>query len=132
MLIKTEQIVLYDGDCAFCNRTVAFVFKNEKNSEVYFSPIQSDFSSNYFETNNLPRPDLNTFYFIEYGVVYEKSSAAIRLSRYLKFPYSLMQISWIIPRFIRDGVYNKIARKRHLIAKGYCFIPTQEQRDRLL
>ncbi|MDX2362658.1 MAG: DCC1-like thiol-disulfide oxidoreductase family protein [Crocinitomicaceae bacterium] len=127
-----DQIVFYDGDCGFCNHIVAFVLKHDKTQEIKFASIQSDFTLKLFEELELQKPDLSTFYFLEDGNMYEKSTAALRLGKYLKFPRSMVGVFWIVPRFIRDAGYNFIAKRRRRLSKGYCVIPNEDQRTRFL
>ena len=129
---NNTRIVFYDGECGFCNHIVAFVLRHDKTEKVQFAPIQSGYTSRLFDGLGIKQPDLSTFYFFEDGVMYEKSTAALRLGRYLRFPHSLVRVFWIVPRFIRDGGYNFIAKRRRRLSKGFCIVPNEEQRSRFL
>jgi len=127
-----KQIVFYDGECGFCNRTVGFVLKHEKSSEIYFTALQSEFSKQFFEAKNIHLIDFETFYFFNDGVLHERSTAGLELSRYLRFPYSLgIYLKWI-PKKWRDAVYNRIAKNRKKLAGDYCFLPDSVHRKRFL
>ena len=130
--ITPKQIVFYDGDCGFCNRTVGFVLKHEKSSEIYFTALQSEFSKQFFEAKNIHLIDFETFYFFSDGELYERSTAGLELSRYLRFPYSLVICLKWIPKKWRDAVYNRIAKNRKKLAGNYCFLPDTEQRKRFI
>ncbi|MBL4861993.1 MAG: DUF393 domain-containing protein [Crocinitomicaceae bacterium] len=132
MIKSNDLIVFYDGDCGFCNRTVAFVLKYDKTKRIQFAAIQTEFTQALFKAKNLPSPDLSTFYFLENENVYQKSTAALRLAKHLKFPRSFLRFFWIVPRFIRDGVYDFIAKRRQRLSNGYCVIPSKEDRERFL
>lgn len=127
-----DRIVFYDGDCGFCNRTVQFVLKNDRSRSIYFAKIQSEFTQNLFKRLNAPKPDLSTFYYLENNVLYKKSRAALKLNRYMTFPYVLGQVFWIVPRFIRDWVYDLIAKRRKRIMNGYCVILSSEEVKRFI
>ena len=127
-----NKIIFYDGDCGFCNHSVQFVLKYRKDNDLYFSAIQSDFTTKLFEKNNWPNPDLSTVYFYENGTLHSKSDAGLRISRNLKFPISLFQYFWVIPQFLRDIVYDFIAKRRHKISKGFCVVPEKGDRERFL
>ncbi len=132
-VIKTpEKIIFYDGDCGFCNQSVQFVLKYQKDETIYFSAIQSEFTKNLFEERNWEIPDLSTVYFLENGILHAKSDAGLRISRNLKFPISIFQYFWIVPQFLRDKVYDFIAKRRHKISKGFCAIPEKRDRERFL
>lgn len=127
-----KPIVFYDGDCGLCNRSVAFVLKHEKAQVIHFAAIQSEFTINIFKKNNWETPDLSTVYFYEKGTLNQKSTAALKIGRYLKAPRSWMIAFLIVPRFIRDGVYNFIAKRRKRISKGYCVMPKPGDKERFL
>lgn len=127
-----QKIVFYDGECGFCNRSVAFVLKNDKSKSIQFASIQSDFSKALFLKNNWQSPDLSTFYFLENGELFDKSTAAIKVSAYFTFPHSMLKMMFIVPRGIRDYVYDFIANRRHRISKGYCVIPSKKDQVRFI
>ncbi|MES2588263.1 MAG: DCC1-like thiol-disulfide oxidoreductase family protein [Bacteroidota bacterium] len=127
-----QKIVFYDGDCGFCNKSVQFVLKNEKSAELFFAALQSEFALNFFKEKNLPKADLSTFYFWKEGKMYEKSSGALKLLNELKFPWQILKIGYILPKFLRDKIYDFIANKRHKISAGFCALPNPEQRQRFL
>jgi predicted DCC family thiol-disulfide oxidoreductase YuxK len=129
---KNEKIVLYDGDCGFCNRTVAYVLKNDKTEKIMFAAIQSEFAINLFKANNWESPDLSTFYFIDNGRKYEKSTAALKVAQSFSSIKKIFQIGWVVPKFIRDKGYDMIAKHRQKLAKNYCFVPTEKDRSRFL
>lgn len=125
-------IVLYDGDCGFCNRSVAFVLKYQKSPKIHFAAIQSDFTKELFEAKGWEQPDLNTFYFIENGKKFERSTAGLKVINYLKLPVSILKFLWIVPRFVRDWGYDQIAKRRQRISKGFCVMPSPEERKQFI
>jgi predicted DCC family thiol-disulfide oxidoreductase YuxK len=129
--METRKIVFYDGDCGFCNRTVQFILNNEKGTVLHFCALQSEKALLLFEQHGQPPPDMSTFYFFDVRF-YSKSTAAIRLSMYLRFPYFLGYLAWIIPRFVRDAAYDVIAKRRQRLAGGFCAVPTPEQGKRFI
>lgn len=132
MYTKHQNIVFYDGDCGFCNKSVQFILKHEKRKEIYFSAIQSEFAKQFFKENNVPKPDLSTFYFYTNFLLFSKSNAAFAILRLMKFPYTLLQIFRIIPVCQRDQIYDYVAKRRHRIMSGFCVVPTVEQKERFL
>ncbi len=106
--------------------------KRDKTKSIHFSAIQSDFTKQLFRDNGWEEPDLSTFYFIEKGELYQKSKAALKVAGYFSFPYSLVRAFVIVPRFMRDSVYDFIAKRRQKISNGYCVMPTVEERTRFI
>jgi predicted DCC family thiol-disulfide oxidoreductase YuxK len=126
------KIVFYDGDCGFCNKTVQFVLKNDAKKGLYFTALQSKFAEEFFQNHNFEKPDLSTFYFWNGEKLFKKSSAALRLVKELSFPWPLLQIGFLIPRFFRDKLYDFVANRRHKMSKGFCVLPTIKDKKRFL
>lgn len=127
-----RKVVFYDGDCGFCNRSVQFILDHEKGDELHFCALQSGIAQDFFQKREFPKPDLSTFYYWDGERLWERSSGALRVSRLLKWPWNWLSVFLIIPRFIRDGVYNAVAARRHKLANAQCALPTPEQRKRFI
>lgn len=125
------KIVFYDGDCGFCNKSVQFVLKNGKTNDIHFAALQTDFAKSFFRNHQLPEPDLSTFYFWD-NKMYSKSTGALKVLNYIKFPYSVLKIGWILPQRLRDILYDYIAKRRHKLANGFCVLPSEEERNRFV
>lgn len=130
--MEAEKIVFYDGDCGFCNHSVAFVLKRDQTKTIHFAPLQSTYCKALFQKNNWQTPDLSTFFFLENGHLFQKSTAALKVAKYFSFPASLVRVGWIVPRFLRDWAYDQIAKRRQRLSKGFCVMPTAEERSRFL
>lgn len=126
----SRKIVFYDGDCGLCNRSVAYVLRNEKHNEIHFASIQSKFTIDFFSLRDWDAPDLSTFYFFNNEVLYERSTAALQLSKELKYPHRLLSMFFIVPRFFRDAAYDFIAKRRRRISKGFCVMPKPGDKER--
>lgn len=127
-----KPIIFYDGDCGFCNKTVQFILNHEKNGEIHFCALQSEFAKNFFLQLGVSELDLSTFYFWDTKQLSKRSTAALKVLNYLRFPFQLGKIGWIVPRFIRDGIYSFIAKRRMRLAGRFCALPTKEQALRFL
>lgn len=127
-----QRIVFFDGDCGFCNRSVQFALNHERKQEIHFCALQSEFAKNFFRERNFPQPDLSTFYFWDGKRIHQKSGAGLRLAAYMRFPTNLLFGFIIVPKVIRDYVYDVIAKRRHRISAGFCMLPTPEQKKRFI
>lgn len=127
-----KPIIFYDGDCGFCNKTVQFVLNHEKNEVIQFCALQNDFAKNFFKQQGIEEMDLSTFYFWDGQQLNKRSTAALKVLNHLRFPFTLGKIGWICPRFIRDGIYNAIAKRRMRLAPSFCALPTPSQAVRFL
>jgi predicted DCC family thiol-disulfide oxidoreductase YuxK len=124
---KYDSIVFYDGDCGFCNSTVQFILSKRKRI-FYFSPLQSDFAKVHLGQHGI-EIEIDTIYYSIKGKIYERSSAALQISKGLKGILPLLYFFYVVPRFLRDWIYNGIAKRRHRLRSGYCVIPTKQNQE---
>ena len=132
--MNNRLIILFDGVCNFCNSSVNFVIKRDKKSVIKFAALQSEAGQLLLQQFNLPCVEFDSFIFIEGDKVYTASTAALKVSKYLKSPWPLLYGFITVPKFIRDGVYNWIAQNRYkwFGKKDQCMIPGPEVRNRFL
>jgi predicted DCC family thiol-disulfide oxidoreductase YuxK len=131
---KNKTILLFDGECNLCNSFVQFILKNEKNNEIQFSSLQSEIGKIILAQHNINTDSINSLVFIENNIPYLKSTAALKISRYLKGIYSLAILFFIIPKFMRDYIYDYIAKNRYnwYGKKDSCIVPTGKLLERFL
>jgi predicted DCC family thiol-disulfide oxidoreductase YuxK len=131
--LKNKNILLFDGSCGLCNNSIKFVLKREKNKELLFSPLQSEFGKKILKEFNIDEGS-DTMVFIQNNKAYIKSSAALRLAKYMKAGWPLMSAFLIIPSFIRNAVYDYIAGNRitWFGNADYCEMMTPELRKRFI
>jgi predicted DCC family thiol-disulfide oxidoreductase YuxK len=132
--MKEGPVVLFDGVCNLCNRAVQFIIKRDRNNRFRFASLQGKYGQDVLKKFNLPADDFNSFILIEGDKVYIRSTAALRMLKQLGRGWQLLYAFIIIPPFIRNAVYNWIARNRY---KWYgkreeCMIPTPELKERFL
>jgi predicted DCC family thiol-disulfide oxidoreductase YuxK len=129
-----KSIVLFDGVCNFCNSAVNFIIKRDKKKRYVFGPLQSEQGQKLLIQYNLPVDKLSTFILIENGKTYNKSGAALRIARRLSGLWPMLYPLIVLPAFIRDIVYNIIAKNRYrwFGRMDQCMMPTSELRARFL
>ncbi|OMF16464.1 thiol-disulfide oxidoreductase DCC [Paenibacillus amylolyticus] len=129
-----HPIVLVDGVCHFCQGLTKWIIKRDPEGKYHFASLQSDVAKELLEKGNLSTDSMDTFVLIENGNYYTRSTAALRLAKGLKFPYPLLYVFIIIPKFIRNAVYNLVARNRYrwFGKDEACMLPTPEIKDRFL
>ena len=126
---ETKNIIIFfDGECGFCNSSVQFVLKHRKHNSIYFSTLQSDLAKRVLNKKGI-EIKLDTLYFLKNNEVYHKSTAGLRITSELKFPYSLFKVFLIVPKFIRDAIYSFVAKRRHKIQNGFCVLPTEQEKE---
>jgi predicted DCC family thiol-disulfide oxidoreductase YuxK len=132
-LLLKQPILLFDGECGFCNKSIQFLLKHEKNKRLHFAPLQSEVGQilrNYFEID----AKTDSIILIKNHSAYIKSCAALRLTVYMKGLWPAMMTFVIIPPFLRNLVYDSIAKRR---MKWYgrienCALLAKEDRERFL
>ena len=128
-----KPIVLFDGVCNLCSGSVQFILKRDKNNLFQFASLQSKPGQEYLKKFNLPADTFNSFVLVEGDKIYTRSTAALRIARNLK-GWKWLYGFRIVPKFIRDAVYNLIAKNRYrwFGKKDECWIPTPELKSRFL
>ncbi|MGV8016694.1 MAG: thiol-disulfide oxidoreductase DCC family protein [Ignavibacteria bacterium] len=124
--------MLFDGVCNFCNSSVNFIMERDKNKVFKFASLQSDFAAEILQRNGMSSVTFDTLILAESGgTIYTRSSAALRIARRLRFPWYLSYAFIVIPPFIRNYIYNFIARNRYrwFGKRDACRIPTAEERE---
>lgn len=138
--------VLFDGTCNLCDGAVHFILDHERGSALKFAAVQSDAGTALLERSTdaeLARVlrmgvkgdgDPDSVVLVRDGKVYSHSTAALQIARYLRWPWSWMIVFFIVPAFLRDGVYRFIARNRYrwFGKVDACRVPTPELRARFL
>lgn len=130
--MKENAVILFDGVCNLCNGAVKFVIRHDKNAYFKFAPLQSEIASRLVTDKNLSRA--NTFLLFEQGKLYKRSTAALRVCLHLNGAWKLLYGLIIVPGFIRDALYDIVAknRTRWFGKKDACMIPSDNLRSRFL
>ncbi len=127
-------IVLFDGVCNFCNSSVNFIIRHDKKAHFKFAPIQSDVGKALCEKLAIDVQKIDSIILIENDQFAVKSSAILRITKKLNGAYPLLSGFIIIPVFVRDAVYDLIARNRYkwFGKKESCMIPTPDVKERFI
>ncbi len=129
-----QPIILFDGICNFCNNSVIFILKRNIKTPIYFAALQSEVGQRLLTEYELPVKEMESIVFIEQGKAYMQSTAALRICRCLRGLWPLCYGFIIVPKFIRDDIYNWIAKNRYkwFGIRKECMIPTPEMKTRFL
>lgn len=129
-----EPIILFDGICNFCNSAINFTIKRDKKKQIKFAPLQSEAGQKLLKEYKLPVNEFESFVFIVNNKVFTKSTAALTVCKYLKGAWPLCYSFILVPGFIRNAVYDLVARNRYkwFGSKDTCMIPTPDIRARFL
>jgi len=129
-------VVLFDGVCNLCDASVRFVVARDPAGVFRFAALDSSAAQALLEGAERPgsEPLPDSVLLVEEGRVYDRSTAALRIARRLGWPWKLAYAFVCIPRFVRDVVYDWVARRRYAWfgRKETCLVPTPELRARFL
>lgn len=129
-----HPVLIFDGVCGLCNASVDFVIRHDRRGVFRFAPSQSDSGRRLLERFGVDPDDVQSVYLVERGRIKARSTAALLVAWRLGFPWSLASVFLLVPRPLRDLVYNGIARNRYrwFGKKETCRLPTAEERSRFL
>lgn len=124
----SHPVILFDGVCNLCNASVQYVIKRDKKRLFRFASLQSSFGSAVLKQYNLPADTFNSFILLDNNKIYIRSTAALLVAKKLSGLIKLLYGFIIVPRVIRDAVYNLIAMKRYkwFGKQESCWVPTPE------
>ena len=130
-----ERIVLFDGECNFCDASVQFIIKRDPKERFRFASLQSEAGLKLRQEYRIPN-EIDSLILImpEQNQYYIKSSAALCIVKNLSGLWSMMYILKLVPKSIRDRVYEIIARNRikWFGKKDHCLLPSPAIRKRFL
>lgn len=134
-----SAILFYDGTCGFCNGIVRFILQHERVRTLRFATLQGSVGEDLLRRHH-EMCEIDSVVWLEPASaqeserVYVRSDAAFRVASYLGGTWRLTGLLRVIPRGVRDAVYNLIARHRRRLTRGpaYCVVPRAEDRARFL
>jgi predicted DCC family thiol-disulfide oxidoreductase YuxK len=129
-----QTSVFFDGVCTLCNRGVNLLIKHDKKGVLKFASLQSEYAQNVVPKALLDRDNLDTIIVYTDGKFYERSKAVLKLCKVLGGGFYVVLIGYLIPRFIRDGLYRFIANNRYrwFGTQSQCRVPTPDLKERFL
>jgi len=129
-----KPILLFDGVCNLCNGTVQTVINMDKNGQFRLASLQSETGQALLKKFNLPADELDTVVLVDEEKAYLRSDVPLEVLRQLGGGWQLFYIFKIIPHFLRDAIYNWVARNRYqwFGKEEACMIPTAEVKQRFL
>ncbi len=131
-----NPILLYDGVCGFCNKSVQTILAHDKRGTLKFAPLQSALGKGILARHNLK--NIDSLIFVDQSTAperaYVRSSGALKVAEYLGGWWKLLLIFRLVPRPLRDFFYDLFARYRYKLFGKYesCMLPAPDVRARFL
>lgn len=134
-LLRGGPILLYDGECGVCNRSVQWILEHERRKALRFAALKSEIGQMLLQRARVPS-EVDSLVWVEsqrdriLGRVW--SSAVLATVKYVGGPWRLFSLARIIPRPLRDALYRSFARHRLRLAAPVCLVPAPAARGRFL
>jgi predicted DCC family thiol-disulfide oxidoreductase YuxK len=129
-----RPIIIFDGYCAMCSGGARFALRHDRAGVFRLLPAQSDLGRALYVHYGLDPQDFETFILLEAGMPSFKSEASLRIVEALGFPWNLLALLRLVPRALRDRLYDVMARNRMRIfgRRERCYVSDPRYADRFL
>ncbi len=135
----SNPIVLYDGVCGLCNRAVQFLLQRDSHDRLRFAALQSDFAATLLKRHGVDHQELDTVYVVlnpgeANEALLAKSDAALFFAKAIGGVWNLARLASIIPRPIRNWVYDLVARYRYRVfgKSETCMLPDPRHKHKFI
>jgi len=135
----SNPIVLYDGVCGLCNRAVQFLLQRDRHDRLRFAALQSDFAATLLKRHGVDHQELDTVYVVlnpgeANEALLAKSDAALFFAKAIGGVWNLARLASIIPRPIRNWVYDLVARYRYRVfgKSETCMLPDPRHKHKFI
>lgn len=129
-----DRVVLFDGVCKLCGAWARFLIRFDRQGVFKLCSIQSDEGQAILAFYGMPTDYVETMALVEGPEIYTKSTAFFRVMQRLPFPWPLILVFVLVPRVVRDWLYDRIALNRYKIFGRfeYCVLPSPDHERRFL
>jgi predicted DCC family thiol-disulfide oxidoreductase YuxK len=126
------MIVFFDGVCNLCQGSVRYLIKYDKKGVLKFASLQGNYAKDFINETEIQ--SMQSILFFDGKMLYKKSTAVLKLSRLLGGWHQLLLLGYILPRFVRDWLYNTVAKNRYrwFGQKDQCMLPSKGFENRFL
>lgn len=126
------MIVFFDGVCNLCQGSVRYLIKHDKKGVLKFASLQGNYAKDF--VNETEIQSMQSILFFDGKMLYKKSTAVLKLSRFLGGRHQVLLLGYILPRFVRDWLYNIVAKNRYrwFGKKDQCMLPFKGFENRFL
>lgn len=129
-----QPVIIFDGVCNFCDRSVRFVMDRDPSQRFRFASNQSEAGSALLSRFGIVPGGIDSVFLVEGERIWSKSRAALEIARRMPWPWKAVYSGVVVPRFLRDWVYDMIARNRYRFfgKADSCRLPREGERERFL
>lgn len=133
-IIQQYDIILFDAICVICNGWAKFLIRHDQHTKFKLVSAQSPLGEAILKYYNMSTEHYSTMLVIKDGLLYTESTALLKVMQHLGLPFSLMNSGYLIPRFIRDFLYRRVALNRYQLfgTTNNCLLPSAENKSHFL
>lgn len=133
-IIQQYDIVLFDEICVLCNGWAKFLIQHDMQARFKLASVQSTLGQEILKYYAMPTDHFDTMLVIKNTQVYSKSTAFLKVIQEIKFPFSILKIAYVIPQFIRDFLYRRVALNRYRLfgTTDRCLLPSVQNKKHFL
>lgn len=127
-------IIVFDAMCVLCSANAQFVLKNDRAGRFRLASMQNEVGAALYRRSGIDPADPDSLIIVDGDHVLRDSDAVLAIYSGLGWPWKVVAVLRLVPRFIRDPVYRLIAKNRYRIfgRRETCWIPSPEQAERVL
>ena len=125
-----HPIIFFDGFCNLCNSLINFIIDTDKKRIYRYSSLQSLEGQKLLKSLGQPPYNYKSLILVQNNMMYQNSTAVLKIFRELSFPWNLGYYFKIIPTSIRDYVYSIVASNRYNLfgKRNICRVPNDEEK----
>jgi predicted DCC family thiol-disulfide oxidoreductase YuxK len=129
-----RPIIIFDCKCVFCSGFANFILRADRRRRFRLLAAQTPLGVALYRHYGLDPVNYTTNILLADGRAWFKSAASLHIFHQLGFPWALLTAGWILPRKVRDGLYDVVARNRlrWFGVRQTCYLPDPTQADRFL
>ncbi len=133
-IIQQHDIILFDAICVLCNGWAKFIIQYDKHAQFKLASVQSPLGEAILKHYDMSTTEYSTMLMIKDGQRYLESTALIKVMQSLGSPFSLIATGYLMPRFLRDFLYRRIALNCYQLfgTTDYCLLPSSENKSHFL
>jgi predicted DCC family thiol-disulfide oxidoreductase YuxK len=130
----SHPVILFDGVCKLCDSSIHFFIDRDPKKKLRFATLQSSYGQKILKQHALPQEKFTSMLLLEGKQLHTKSDAVLRALKYTQVPWSWLSHLRLVPRFLRNAVYDLIAKRRYRWFGKFnqCRVPTPDLRERFI
>lgn len=131
---SSGPVIVFDAECILCSANAQFVLRHDHARRFRLASMQGEAGAALYRRFGIDPTNPDTMIVVEGEVALRDSDAVLAIYNGLSWPWKVISVLRIVPRFLRDPLYRIIARNRYRIfgKREICWVPSPDHADRML